>query len=107
MSTSPMTTRRLELHEILCGILGSRNVYFQPPENLKMKFPCIIYEHEGNDVKPADDTKYSKIRKYQVTIIDKDPDTEIPERLDNLRFASFDRRFTADNMNNIVYTVYY
>lgn len=107
MSTSPMTTRRLELHEILCGILGSRNVYFQPPENLKMKFPCIIYEHDSNDVRPANDKKYSKIRRYQVTIIDKDPDTEIPERLDELRFATFNRRFTADNMNNIVYTVYY
>jgi len=104
---STITDRRLELHEILCGILGSRNVYFQPPENLKMKFPCIIYEHENNDVKHADNRKYMKKRRYQVTIIDKDPDTEIPERLDELMFASFDRRFTADNMNNIVYTLYY
>ena len=107
MSTSPMTTRRLELHEILCTILGSRNVYFQPPENLKLKFPCIIYEHDNNEVWHADNKKYSKCRRYQVTVIDKDPDTEIPERLDDLQFASFNRRFTADNMNNIVYTVYY
>lgn len=104
---SMMTDRRLELHEILCDILGSRNVYFQPPENLKLHFPCIIYEHENNEVRHADNRKYTKQRRYQVTIIDKDPDTEIPERLDDLQFASFNRRFVADNMNNIVYTVYY
>lgn len=104
---SIQTDRRLELHEILCGILGSRNVYFQPPENLKLVFPCIIYEHDQNDIKHADNRKYMNKRRYQVTIIDKDPDTEIPEKLDDLMFSSFDRRFTQDNMNNIVYTIYY
>ena len=35
---------RYELHEFLCEILGSRNVYFQPPESVKMKYPAIVYE---------------------------------------------------------------
>ena len=99
--------RRLELHEILCGVLGSRNVYFQPPEDLKMKFPCIIYEHDNNYVINADNKKYMKKRKYTVTVVDKDPDTEIPERLDELMFSEMNRRYVADNLNHIVYTMYY
>ena len=35
--------RRLQLHEELCSVLGSRNVYFQPPETIKLTYPCIIY----------------------------------------------------------------
>jgi len=30
---------RLELQNLLENILGSRNVYFQPPENLKLNYP--------------------------------------------------------------------
>lgn len=36
--------RRYELQAVLEGILGSGNVYFQPPENLKMRYDCIVYE---------------------------------------------------------------
>lgn len=32
--------RRYELQAVLEGILGSGNVYFQPPENLKMRYDC-------------------------------------------------------------------
>ena len=35
--------RRIQLHEKLCSILGSRNVYYDPPENVKMQFDCIVY----------------------------------------------------------------
>ena len=34
---------RLELHEIFCDILGSRNAYFQPPASVKMNYPAIKY----------------------------------------------------------------
>ena len=35
--------RRLELHEALCEVLGSRNVYFQPPDNVTMRYPCFVF----------------------------------------------------------------
>ena len=34
---------RLELDEELVKILGSKNVYFQPPESLKLNYPAIVY----------------------------------------------------------------
>ena len=101
------TERRIELNSILKEILGSDNVYYQPPENLKLKFPCIIYELEGKDVKFADDGKYTSKRKYSVTIVDKNPDTEIPERLEQLPLTRFNRRYVADNIYHSVYSLYY
>ena len=101
------TERRIELNSILKEILGSDNVYYQPPENLKLKFPCIIYELEGKDVKFADNGKYMSKRKYSVTIVDKNPDTEIPERLEQLPLTRFNRRYVADNIYHSVYSIYY
>ena len=34
---------RLDLQTFLEEILESRNVYFQPPESVKMKYPAIVY----------------------------------------------------------------
>lgn len=102
------TERRYELHSLLKTILGSDNVYYQPPENLKLKFPCIIYDLEGKDVKYADDYKYSSMRKYQLTVVDKNPDSEIPDSIeDALNFCRFDRRYIKDNIYHYAFSLYY
>ena len=44
MADTVMETRRLELDADLRALLGSTNVYFQPPETKKLKYPCFIYE---------------------------------------------------------------
>lgn len=98
---------RLNLHEELCEVLGSRNVYFQPPESLKLNFPCIIYERVGADQMKADDTNYITQKRYTVTVIDKDPDSIIPEKVGALQYASYDRTFVSNNMNHDVYKIYY
>lgn len=98
---------RIELHEELCDVLGSRNVYFQPPESIKMKYPCIVYNLSSGDTKYADDYVYSFTRRYNVTIIDKDPDSEIPDGMSRFKMCSFDRMFTSDNLNHFVFNLYY
>ena len=99
--------RRYELHQILVDILGSKNVYFQPPESIKLNFPCIVYTRDGDSALYANDTKYKTRTQYSVTVIDKDPDSEIPERLASLQFCKFNRHFVSDNLNHDVYTIYY
>lgn len=96
---------RLELHETLCDVLGSRNVYFQPPESIKMKYPAIVYSR--SDISPtyADDTTYLTSKEYLITVIDKDPDSEIPDKLSKLPLCRFDRHYTADNLNHDVFTI--
>jgi len=98
---------RLELHEILVNLLGSNNVYFQPPSSIRMSYPCIVYSRNKKDEKFADDILYSGKFAYAVTVIDSNPDSEIPNRVAKLPLTSFVNHFTLDNLNHDVYNIYY
>ena len=50
----------LRLQETLETILGSENVYFQPPESYKIEYPCIIYERANIKAIKADNIGYIK-----------------------------------------------
>lgn len=99
---------RLKLHEELVSVLGSRNVYFQPPESVKIKYPCIIYERDSADIKFANDKPYKNVFRYTVTVIEKDPDGLFIEKLlGHFHMCRYDRHYTADNLNHDVFTLYY
>lgn len=90
---------RFNLHEILVSILGSRNVYYQPPESAKLSYPCIIYEKEGNHSLRADDKKYVGRKRYSVKVISKDPDNDLADKIEEaFDYCSFDRRYINDNL---------
>lgn len=99
--------RRIELQTILEDILGSENVYFQPPENLKMKYDCIIYERSRIDADHADNVPYKLHDRYQVTAIYRNPDSELIHKIAMLPMCSHERHFTADNLNHDVFNLYY
>lgn len=99
--------RRVRLHEVLCGILDSRNVYYQPPNGLMMRYPAIVYKREEIKTDFADGGVYRKDIGYMVTVIDKNPDSEIVKRMSELRFCRFVRHYTADNLNHDVFIIYY
>ena len=99
---------RLELHEELCEVLGTRNVYFQPPESVKMQYDAIRYSLGGKDLKRADDRIYLNTNQYEGVVITRDPDTPIPDMLlANFEMCSFGRPYTADNLNHYPFTLYY
>jgi hypothetical protein len=99
--------RRLDLHEVLCSALGSRNVYFQPPESLKLKYPAIIYEKHNIDITPADNLSYLKNWVYQITVVDKNPDSLIVEKISELPGVRYVRAFKSDNLNHDVFLITY
>lgn len=99
--------RRLELHEILCEILGSRNVYYQPPASLMMQYPAILYSRYDIENTPADNIAYKQSHFYQVTVIDKDPDSEVVYKVSRLPMCVFDRHYATDNLNHDVFTICY
>lgn len=99
--------RRLELHEILCALLGSRNVYFQPPESVKLKYPCIIYSRQRIETGFADNAPYKIDKCYELTLITSDPDSELVDKLLTLPMCKHDRHYTSDNLNHDTYTIYY
>ena len=99
---------RLELHEELCEVLGTRNVYFQPPESVKMQYDAIRYSLGGKDLKRANDRIYLNTNQYDGVVITRDPDTPIPDRLlSHFEMCSFGRPYTADNLNHYPFTLYY
>lgn len=98
---------RLELNEVLTGILGSRNVYFQPPENIKIKYPCIVYERMSNSVNYANDAIYKNIRQYKLTLIDQSPDSKFDDEIMKLPYCKFSTMFVKNNLNHYIYNLFY
>ncbi len=98
---------RLDLQKILEEILGSRNVYFQPPESVKIKYPAIIYNLDYVKTQHGDNFSYVRKRRYSITLITKDPDNEFVEKILDLKSCSFERFFTSDNLNHYVFNLYF
>ena len=88
---------RLKLHEVLKSVLGSNNVYFQPPPSLKMNFPCIVYERVRINTKFADNDPYQLYDVYQVTYIGTNPDSDVPRKIASLHGTVFERYYVNDN----------
>lgn len=102
-----MAAPRTSLQTLLEGLLGSSNVYFQPPAGVRMLYPCIVYERSRIDSTFADNIVYGNMKQYTITVIDRDPDSAVPDKVKNLPTCYFDRHFTADNLNHDVFTLYY
>lgn len=101
-------TRRLQLHQILQNLLPEgKKAYFQPPENVKMEYPCIVYSRDFVKTEYANNGPYKHKTRYQVTIIDSDPDSEIPRKVAELELSAFNRAYVSANLNHDVYNVYF
>lgn len=98
---------RISLHNALVEILGSRNVYFQPPESIKISYPAIVYERSDIRNNSADDDVYFQTHHYRITIIDKNPDSAIVSKMSKFYKARFERHFVSEGLNHDVFTIYY
>lgn len=102
-----MVTRQ-DLQSHFEEILGSKYVYYQPPETIKLKYPCIIYSLSDIYTRNADDRHYTMQKVYNISVISRDPDNTIAESiLDELPKTRFDRRYVADNLYHDILTLYY
>lgn len=102
-----MINSRLSLHNKLVNILGSNNVYFQPPESKKIQYPCITYSLINIPEKYADNENYVSHYCYQVTLIDQDPDNDTVDKLKKLRYSKFVRHFSTQGLNHYVFNITY
>ena len=99
---------RIELQALLESLLPEgKKAYFQPPQNLVLEYPCIVYKRNDRDIDHADNAPYNHRKRYQVIVIDRDPDSIIPEKVAALPTASFDRHYPADNLNHDVYNIFF
>ena len=98
---------RLELQSKLEELLGSRNVYYQPPESIKIQYPAIVYSKSKIQPTYANNATYSKTKRYELIVIARDPDHEVIDELLNLPYCSYDRPYVSDNLYHDVFTLYF
>lgn len=97
---------RLDLQATLEEILGSREVYFQPPATVQMRYPAIVYSRKSIDNAHANNGVYKQDHCYELTVIDKNPDSDVVRRVSELKLCRFDRHYKTDNLNHDVFTLY-
>lgn len=98
---------REELQDLLEALLGSGEVYFQPPPTVQMVYPCIVYGRTNAKTEFANNNPYLYEKQYLITVIDKNPDSLIPDKVALLPKCLFDRHYTADNLNHDVFNMYF
>jgi len=98
---------RLELQTVLENILGSTNVYYQPPETITMKYPAIVYSRDIIENIFANNNVYKTGTAYEIIVIDKDPDSAIVGVVANLPTCRFTRNYTIDNLNHDVFIIHF
>lgn len=99
---------RLNLQTELSSISGVSKVYFQPPANTNLEYPCIVYSRtQGNSIY-ANNKNYRHLKSYNVTVIDRNPDSGIADYiLSNFELCSLQRTFVVDRLNHWALQLYY
>lgn len=98
---------RQELQDLLKALLGSDYVYFQPPPDVIMHYPCIVYKRDYAVTNFSSNQPYTHQKRYLVTVIDRDPDSEIPDKVAALPKCIFDRHYTAGGLNHDAYNLFF
>lgn len=96
---------RLKLDQILRELLKTGNVYYQPPESIKLAYPCFVYGRIRSDNRRADNIKYLSFHRYKVTYIDRNPDSLLPDTIEELPYCELTSCYAADGLNHWVYEI--
>ena len=103
-----MEANRLELREKLsqfmldCG--ETPKLYFQPPESVKLEYPCMIYHLRTMSSRKANNRPYHKTIGFDITYITRSHSSKVPDRMLDEPLFSFDRYYTAENLHHYAYT---
>ena len=98
---------RIELQTKLEELLGSRNVYYKPPETLKLKYPAIEYSKANIEDTYANNSVYSRTPKSTLVVTDTKPDNPVINKLLDLPYCSYSANYKADNLEHDVLTLYF
>lgn len=97
---------RIELHNALKAIIGSSNVYYQPPQNTRMVYPCIRYNREKVDDYNANNESYIRTKTYRMTYISEDPDDDIIiDAICDLPHCEHLSHYVADGLNHDAFRI--
>ena len=100
-----MRTYRDLLH-LLQKAVDHNRVYFQPPENLKIGYPAVVFHLSKIKLDHADDVPYKGAREYSITLITKEPEPEVLDEIIKIPYTTLDTTYISDGMNHFVFTTY-
>ena len=107
-SMKTLEQRRLEFDAELRALLETQNTYYEPPANVRISYPCVVYSRSSIEHRKADDRRYQSRIRYMVTVISTNPDNEWPQLLlEHFPYARYDRHYNADGLSHDVVTIYY
>lgn len=95
-----------DLLDLLRKAVGHNRAYFQPPENLKIEYPAVVFHLSKIKVDHANDAPYKGAREYSVMLISKEPEPEVLDKILKIPYTSLDTTYIADGMNHFVFTTY-
>lgn len=99
--------QRVDLQGLLEFLAGHQNVYFQPPSGHQMVYPAVVYERDGRVNEFADNAPYATKKRYQVTIIERNPDSDVPDKVAALPMSTFVRYFATEGLHHDIYSLYF
>ena len=99
--------RSQELQSTFEELLGSRNVYYNPPSSVKMNYDAIVFKRSAFNNTFANNGVYRQMHAYEITTITEDADAPIIEKISKLPRCSFDRSFVSDNLCHNIFTLYH
>lgn len=107
LQTPPSKSKNIDdLIYKLKHVVGVPNVYYEPPENFKMKYPCVRFQRKRFETSPADNRNYIINESVEAVLIYRTPDSPLPRRMLEIPQCAHDRHYTADNLSHDVYTIY-
>ena len=98
---------RLTLQTKLEELLKSKEVHYNPPNSIQMKYPAIRYKKKKKERRFANDAVYTSMDCYEIIVIAAEPDHPVIEKILSLPYSSWDRHYTASNLDHDVITLYY
>lgn len=99
--------QRLDLQHKLEQILGSEHVYYQPKSSDRVEYPCIVYHLDGMSPIRSDNSIYKEMRYYQVTYINRRPDSPVVDALINFPYSSLSSTMRTEGLYHYVFRIYF
>ena len=100
------TNSREQLQKILEDLSGV-NVYFQPPQSIRISYPAIIYSLSNISHTNANNNTYTIDHEYKIVLVDKNPDSKTIEKLMTLPRIRFADQYAKDGLYYNSFYIYY
>jgi len=97
--------KRLKVHEFLTQTINCSHVYYQPPENIKMVYPAIVYTLIDISNYCSGGGIYLQLETYKITLITKEVDSDLFNTMIAQLSLKFQTPFVSDNLHHYVFNM--